>query len=243
MYLDHIVHFVEEEPQAAVDFWNEQGFSAVPGGQHLKWGTHNALLYAKDCYIEWLSVEKPEIAAKANHPLTALLLHDGIGFGTICLRTKAIEELDVRLKEEGFETSGVLEAERRTNAGKLIQWKMLFIKEAVSNELPSPFFIQWQEDDVARLDSLRKSKALLPENEMLELEKCVFGVHDIAAITEKWRKMLGGKLELENCRIEFQLTGGKKERLESVAFKGADQTVAYSQGVYHMPRKGNNTSN
>jgi len=243
MYLDHIVHFVEEEPRMAVNFWKQQGFQAVQGGQHIKWGTHNALFYAKDCYIEWLAVEKPEIAAKANHPLTSLLLHDGEGFGTICIRTDAIEKLDERLKQSGFETSGILDAERHTGTGELIKWKMLFIEEAVSGQLPSPFFIQWQENDAARLENLRKSGALLPENESLELEKCIFGVRDVAASAERWRKLLGGKLELENCRIEFQPSVREKERLERVAFKGAEQEITYAQGVYEMPRKGNNKGN
>ena len=52
------------------------GRHAVVGGRHEKWGTHNALLYTKNAYIEWLSVEKMEIAEQADHPLTKLLLHD-----------------------------------------------------------------------------------------------------------------------------------------------------------------------
>ncbi|TWT24691.1 VOC family protein [Planomicrobium sp. CPCC 101110] len=243
MYLDHIVHFTEEHPQETVDYWNRLKFPAVLGGQHLQWGTHNALFYAKDCYIEWLAVENPAIAKQAHHPLTELLLHDKSGFGTVCLRTDNIEELDKRLQDQGFETSGVLDAERRTSAGKLIRWKMLFIKEAVSDQLPCPFFIQWQERDAVRLENLRQSGALLPESEMLEVEKCIFGVNDVAAHTEKWTKLLGGKLDLANCRIEFQSAHGKKERLEKVAFKAAEQEVTFADGVYWLPEKGNNKGN
>ncbi len=42
------------------------GRHAVVGGRHEKWGTHNALLYTKNAYIEWLSVEKMEIAATSG---------------------------------------------------------------------------------------------------------------------------------------------------------------------------------
>ncbi|WP_245894467.1 VOC family protein [Planomicrobium soli] len=243
LYLDHIVHFVDENPQEAVNHWKELGFQAVVGGQHLKWGTHNALFYVKDCYIEWLAVENVDIANGANHPLTKLLLHDKLGFGTICLRTEAIEEVDKRLQAHGFDTSGVLQAERRTSTGKLIQWQMLFVEEEVSNQLPSPFFIQWQEDDPVRLENLRKSGALLTENEVLEIEKCILGVHDVAASTEKWTRLLGGKLNLANCRIEFKATDRGKERLEKVVFKNAVQEVTFAEGVYALPEKGNNKGN
>lgn len=243
MYLDHIVHFIDETPKQAVEYWNQLEFQAVQGGRHIKWGTHNALFYAKDWYIEWLALEKLEIAVQADHPLTKLFLYDRLGFGAICLRTNAIDQLDLQLKKDGFKTTGVLEAERRTNEGKLIQWKMLFIEETVSNQLPSPFFIEWQENETNRLENLRKSGVLKLENEKLELEKCVFGVHDVAASTEKWEKLLGGSLKLENCQIEFRLTEREKERLEVVVFKEAEQEVSYAQGVYRMPRRGNNKDN
>jgi hypothetical protein len=242
MYFDHIVHFIEGKPQEAVEYWNQLGFPAVLGGQHLKWGTHNALFYIKDCYIEWLALENPEIALKADHPLPNLLLHDAIGFGTVCLRTDDIEKLNERLQGEGFETSGVLDAERQTSEGKLIKWKMLFLEEEISNRLPSPFFIEWQEDDRTRMENLRKNRALQPGGEAMELEKCVFGVRDIAACTEKWQKLLGGELELENCRIEFRLTDREKERLEQITFKGAEQELSFAEGVYQVPEKGNNKS-
>ncbi|MGI2328804.1 VOC family protein [Planococcus sp. YIM B11945] len=240
MYLDHIVHFTKESPQAAMDFWNQLGFPAVLGGQHIKWGTHNALFYSKNSYVEWLSLEKPEIAEQANHPLTALLLHDKIGFGTICLRTNAIDQVDSRLKGEGFKTSGVMNAERRTQEGKLIQWKMLFVKEAVSDQLPSPFFIEWQEDDLTRIENLKKSGAIQAENEQMKVEKCIFGVWDVEASSEKWQTLLGGELLLANCQIEFKQTEQEKERLEQVIFEGGSRQVSFEEGVYWVPEKGNN---
>jgi hypothetical protein len=237
-----LFHFIDGKPQGAADYWKGLGFHAALGGKHVKWGTHNALFYAKDCYIEWLALEKLEIAQQANHPLTSLLLHDTLGFGTVCIRTTAIEELNGRLKDEGLETSGVLDAERRTAEGKLIKWKMLFVEEEVSEHLPSPFFIEWQENDAARFESLRKSGILQPENEAMEMEKCVFGVRDVEAASEKWKKLLGGSLELANCEIEFRHTDWDKERLEQVVFKGARQKVTFEEGVYWMPPQGNNNS-
>lgn len=239
MFLDHIVHFIDRKPQIAVEEWKWQGMHAAIGGQHLNWGTHNALFYTKDSYIEWLAVEKPEIAEAADHPLTKLLLHDKTGFGTICLRTESIEELDNRLKSEGFETSGVLDAERRTDTGELIQWKMLFIQEEARSQLPAPFFIEWQESDEQRYEGLRKRGAIVSANEELAIERLVFGVNDPEAAEGKWRKVLGGSLELPNCRLEFKRTEGVKERLEEVHFMNGHKRLSFEDGVYYLPKLGN----
>ena len=77
------------------------GSHAVVGGRHEKWGTHNALLYTKNAYIEWLSVEKWEVAQQVDHPLTKLLLHDleqGDGWGTVCLSVDGIGNSMRKLK-------------------------------------------------------------------------------------------------------------------------------------------------
>ncbi|WP_394120754.1 VOC family protein [Planococcus donghaensis] len=236
MELDHIVHFVRQTPQKTTAEWQQKGFYAAIGGRHEKWGTFNALLYLKDCYIEWLAVEKAEIASQANHPLTRLLLHDRVGFGTICVRTDAIKKLDEELRDRGVKTSGVLDAERRTEAGQLIKWKMLFIEEEISARLPSPFFIEWQETDEQRYRNLRATGAIQPSSEKLAIDRCVFGVRNPEETAAAWRKILGGSLELDNCRIEFRKTDQPHERLEEVHFVHGENKVEFEQGRYWLPR-------
>lgn len=236
MKLDHIVHFVRKNPQEAAAFWREKGFHAAVGGQHIHWGTHNALLYVKDCYVEWLSVEKKEVALAAEHPLTRQLLYDQVGFGTVCLRTSNIHGVSADLKSRGIHTSGVLDAERRTEAGQLIQWKMLFIEEEVSAGLPSPFFIEWQETDQARYKKLKENGTIQESNTEMAIERCVFGVWNPEQAADAWRKILGGSLELENCRIEFRKTDRPKERLEEVRFAQGTEQVEFEQGQYWLPR-------
>ena len=236
MKLDHIVHFIRQNPQEAVGQWQQKNFHAAIGGQHVNWGTHNALLYLKDCYIEWLAVEKEEIASRADHPLTRLLLHDQVGFGTICLRTSEIQAVHEDLEGRGIKTSGILDAERRTEAGQVIKWKMLFIEEPVSTSLPSPFFIEWQESDEQRYRKLRDNGAVQDMNEKLAIDRCVFGVWNPEETADSWRKILGGSLELPNCRIEFRKTDQPKERLEEVHFVDGENKVEYAHGRYWLPR-------
>lgn len=239
MLLDHIVHFIEETPEQAAAHWSGKGFYAAVGGRHEQWGTHNALLYLKNCYIEWLAVEKMDVARSANHPLTALLLHDRKGFGTVCFRTDRIEALDERLAKEGFETSGILNAQRKTGSGEVIRWKMLFVSEEISDQLPAPFFIEWDETDEMRYESLRERGAIQPANEELELDLLVFGVRDPEESRAKWKRILGGSLALPNGRIEFEELAGQKERLQRVVFKQSGKEETYEAGVYRLPVQGN----
>ena len=82
--LDHVVYFTEKSPDEVVNEQSKMGWHAVIGGSHEKWGTHNALMYVENAYIEWLSVENKNIAENSNHQLVNLLLRDvsdGEGLG------------------------------------------------------------------------------------------------------------------------------------------------------------------
>ena len=235
MKFDHIVHFIEGTPEGAVSFWKQQNRHAIIGGRHEKWGTRNALLYGNDSYIEWLALEEREVAESANHPLTQLLLHNGAGFGTVCFRTSSIIGLNQRLTDSGFQTSGVLDGSRQTDDGRLIEWKMLFINEEPSSRLPNPFFIQWNETDEERYEGLRSVGAIKPASESVVLDRCIFGVEDVEETSARWKELLGGSLQLDNCLIEFRKLEGNKERLEEVHFKNAGERIVYEKGIYLMP--------
>ncbi len=234
MKFDHVIHFIEDTPEQAVEFWEQQNLNAVIGGSHEKWGTRNALLYGKNSYIEWLAVEHKQIAESADYPLTQLLLHNGPGFGTVCLRVDSIADLHSRLTDLGYQTSGVLDGSRVNTEGKLIEWKMLFINEEPSARLPNPFFIQWNEPDEERFKGLRSAGVMTPDSENLEVERCVFGVEDVEEASDRWKELLDGNLQLPNCLIEFRKLEGKQERLEEVHYKNAERPVVYEQGLYVM---------
>ena len=224
--LDHVVYFSEKSPELLVQ--EHKGTSI--GGKHKKWGTVNALTYTKNSYIEYLSVEHMNIAKQANHPLTNLLLHDlkdGEGWGTICLRTDNITELNERLNREGWVTSGVLDAERETSSGFIRKWKMLFIQQVVSDKLPFPFFIEWEEPFEERMQSLREDGTLKTINERLQISQCTIAVQDPITYLKEWSKLLnvtlsGNSIRLSNCELVFLLSKHERERLVNVQVKEID---------------------
>ncbi|MCG3086799.1 VOC family protein [Sporosarcina cyprini] len=225
MKLDHVVYFTQNSPVEVVRRQAEEGRHAVEGGRHEKWGTHNALLYVGNAYVEWLAVEKPELASQVDHPLTRLLLYDlpdGEGWGTLCLSVEGIEEFQEEVENKGFQTSGVLEAQRRTAQGELKKWKMLFIDQPVTDELPYPFFIEWDEPEDVRMEKLKKEGALSPENEKLDIRECIFHVQDPLKETGEWAVLLSQKvgddhsIRLENVKLSFHQQDEGKERLADV---------------------------
>ena len=227
MKLDHVVYFSNRTPNE----WVVEQQYAVVGGRHEQWGTHNALLYVKNAYIEWLSVERQEVAEQVDHPLTRLLLHDlkdGEGWGTICLSVDDIEQFNEEINNKGFNTSGVLSAERRTASGQLRKWKMLFVDQPVLNELPYPFFIEWEDAEDIRLAKLREDGTISADNEQLEITECVFSVEDPLRETAEWAILLSQKvgnaddIALPNVLLKFVEHEGDKDRLTDVVIGQAN---------------------
>ena len=247
MYLDHIVHSVKKEPLEVVRDWVEKEVHAVVGGQHTQWGTYNALLYTKTSYIEWLSVEREEVANSADHPLINLMLHDlktsGAGFNTICIRTTKIDNLSNLLEDQGIKTSGVLHAERKTTSGLIRKWKMLFVNEEISNALPFPFFIEWEESDEDRYHSLQEDGTINNSNLELSITACEFRVRNPREVMNKWKSYFQliehdeQTLLLENTRLIFkQSISETKERLVSIEIDGSNlhKEFTYEQATYRF---------
>lgn len=246
MYLDHIVHSVMKKPQEVAKDWTEKGIHAVVGGQHTKWGTYNGLLYTGTSYVEWLAVEHAEVAKNANHPLIELMLHDlntsGVGFNTICIRTTAIDELNRQLEEQGIKTSGVLHAERKTTSGYVRKWKMLFVTEAISDDLPSPFFIEWEESDEEKYRLLEEDGTIEKSNLELSITACEFHVRNPREVMGKWKSYFQlveqdeQTLLLENTRLVFIQSSNTKERLASIEIDGSkkQEEIIYEQAIYRF---------
>ncbi|SDN42109.1 Glyoxalase-like domain-containing protein [Psychrobacillus sp. OK028] len=246
MYLDHIVHSVMKKPQEVAKVWTDKGIHAVVGGQHTNWGTYNALLYTKTSYVEWLAVEHEEVAKKANHPLIDLMIHDldtsGAGFSTICIRTTEIDGLNLQLQEQGIKTSGVLHAERKTVSGFVRKWKMLFVTEEISDSLPSPFFIEWEESDEEKYRLLEEDGTIEKSNLELSITVCEFHVRNPREVMDKWKNYFQlveqdeQTLLLENTRLVFKPSNNTKERLASIEIAGAkkQEEIIYEQATYRF---------
>ncbi|WP_342526425.1 VOC family protein [Chryseomicrobium sp. FSL W7-1435] len=244
MNLDHIVHFVSESPKEVVEKTNYAGISSVLGGEHVQWGTANTLAFLASSYIEWLSLVNLSVAKDADHPLTKLLLFDlknGPGFGTICLRPDSIERVYNRFQTQGIQTTEILDASRKTPNGDVLRWKMLFVKENPSEDLPLPFFIEWEQSQQEKYADLEQQKQLPPRVEELRVQELVIATKTPFQTAEKWANLLevaqqGTQIILSNTRITFVESEQDLCRLQRVDIVGTgkENTVEIEGGIYTL---------
>lgn len=226
MKLDHVVYFTMKTPKEIIQEQQSFGYHVVLGGQHKQWGTQNVLMYVQNAYIEWLTVDEEQKVQASSNPLIELYRYDRLqeAWGSICLSVQQIEQLDKQLTAKGYETSGVIDAERMTTAGEKVTWKMLFIEESISNELPFPFFIEWEQTEEERRARLRTEGAMTKENDKLKITNCYLQSSDSLACIKRWSELLNlpiqnqRTLRLENCLLTF-MDGlvGRKNRLMDVS--------------------------
>ena len=222
MKLDHVVWFTERTPEAVAS----QNPGAIVGGRHEQWGTYNALLYMQNAYMEWLAIENADKAKSSSHPLVELLKYDlstfGEGWGTLCVSTDDILALNDRLMDMDMETSGVLDASRLTSSGNLKKWKMLFILEEDFTDLPAPFFIQWEESEETRRNTLRAEGAITDDRNAERIVECVLVTKDAERTLERWCTILGAapedtdSLKLNDVRLRFMENPDERNRMLAV---------------------------
>ncbi|HWI49306.1 MAG TPA: VOC family protein [Rummeliibacillus sp.] len=222
--LDHVVYFTTKSPAQIAQEVTIEGIHPVIGGQHIQWGTYNALLYTKNSYIEWLAVENADVAKATSQPLVKQLLYDiddGEGFYSLCLRSDDLKRKNLYFRKLGYRTSGVLPAERKTADGKVIRWNMLFIEQKLDESLPYPFFIEWEQPLQERYDMLKADDTIRKANEELQIERCIFNVKDVNRKLTQWSRLLslpvkGNTLKLANTTFVFQQLQEGKERLQTI---------------------------
>ncbi|AXI00347.1 VOC family protein [Sporosarcina sp. PTS2304] len=203
MKVDHVVYFTTRKLVDIISDQQQQGNKAVIGGHHEQWGTANALLYTENAYIEWLTVENEELAKRAstNQPLVEQFLHDrqaGDGWATVCFSVNGMERWKEELDNKGFRTTSILDASRKTEDGRLLRWKMLFVEQEITSELPYPFFIEWEEKEDSRLLRLEETGVRTSEHCKKKITECVFHVEDPLKETGEWAVLLSQKVGDEN---------------------------------------------
>lgn len=137
--LDHIVVCVPDLAEAARDYQERLGLTAVEGGRHSGHGTANRLIPLGDVYIELLAVVEAKEAKTSALGTWAMHRAAVPGADAVCLRTDDIDEVSERLDLQTMNMSRV------TPDGVILDWRLAGLKQALSNGVP--FFIQWDIPD------------------------------------------------------------------------------------------------
>jgi catechol 2,3-dioxygenase-like lactoylglutathione lyase family enzyme len=189
--IDHVMICVPDLQQG-IDAYARIGFNVYPGGAHPGKGTHNAIAFHEEDYLELLSVrdraEHEAAAAVPGSPDAGLaeLLARGGGFRAVIVQSDDLPADVMAMRGRGVEVGDVMDGGRRTPAGQELRWRLAAL--GPRNPLPV-FFIQ-------HLTPLAERRRQVPRagdhpNGVLRADRVYIAVSDVAAAAETYGRVLG----------------------------------------------------
>src|SRR6185503_4291883 len=188
--IDHVMVCVPELAQGTEQY-RKMGFDVQPGGVHPGRGTHNAIAFLQDDYIELLAIrDQAEHKAAALHGSwgadLASYIAAGGGIRYIILHSDDLVAEVAAMSSRGVDVSDVHEGSRKTPSGGELRWKTAVL--GPRNPLPL-FFIQ-------HLTPLAERRKQAPasgshRNGVFKLERAYIVTPDAAATAATYANVLG----------------------------------------------------
>jgi hypothetical protein len=188
--IDHVMICVPELQQGMAQY-RRIGFDIHAGGSHPGRGTHNAIAFLQDDYLELLAIrDRAEHDAVARHGGWDAGLADfiaaGGGIRYLILQSDDLAADVAAMRGRGVEVSDALEGSRRTPAGRELRWKSAVL--GPKNPLPV-FFIQ-------HLTPLAERRKQVPAagshpNGAWKIERAYIVTRDAAATAATYANVLG----------------------------------------------------
>jgi catechol 2,3-dioxygenase-like lactoylglutathione lyase family enzyme len=187
--IDHPIIAVRDL-DLAVDTYTRLGFDVMRGGRNPGLGTFNALIRFGLEYLELLSVEDRETAARV-HPrgreiVAYLDAHPG-GLLSFVVASDGIDQDVARAEAHGFFPGQPVAMQRSRPDGNILRWRLL-IPCDVSFRQPWPLLIQWDTPDRVRLEWEQPGVHI---NGAYRLTGIALVVQSLAAATELYGRQLG----------------------------------------------------
>jgi hypothetical protein len=189
--IDHVMICVPELTQG-IEQYRKLGFNMHPGGVHTGKGTHNAIAFLRDDYVELLAIrDQAEYEAAARQSgISYGALPDfiaaGGGIRYIILQSDDLTADVAAMRSRGVDVSDVVEGGRRTPAGLELRWKFAIL--GPQNPLPI-FFIQ----HLTPIEERRKQlpAAAAHPNGVYTIERAYIVTHDAMATAATYANVLG----------------------------------------------------
>ena len=188
--IDHVMICVPDLPQG-IEQYRKMGFNIHSGGTHPGRGTHNAIAFLQNDYLELLAIhDQAEHQATDRHGSWSADLADfiaaGGGIRYIVLQSDDLAADVAAMRNRDVEVSEALEGGRRTPAGQQLRWKAALL--GPRNPLPI-FFIE-------HLTPLAERRKQLPgagnhPNGVTTLERAYIVTPDAAAAAAIYANVLG----------------------------------------------------
>lgn len=143
--LDHLVWATPSIGDAARLLLDTHGLVALAGGEHPAWGTRNAVVPLRDCYLELVEV------ADADAPdvgFTRRIREVAGGGGGPALWCARVEGIDPAAAALGYH---VVAGRRENPDGSVLSWRVAGMPQACADPA-LPFLIEW--DDPSAMPGL-----------------------------------------------------------------------------------------
>ncbi len=170
-----------------VERYKKMGFDVREGGVHPGRGTHNAIAYNQDDYLELLAVRDPAEYAAASSwggGLPAFVAAGG-GIRFVIIQSDDLEADVSAMRARGVDVSDAMDGKRRTPGGQELRWKAATL--GPKNPLPL-FFIQ----HITPMAERRKVAGTgAHANGVYKIERCYIVVKDVNKEAALYAKVLG----------------------------------------------------
>ena len=188
--IDHVMICVPDLQQG-MEKYRRMGFNIHAGGVHTGKGTHNAIAFLQDDYIEFLAIRDPaEHRAAAGpgsaHADLARFIAAGGGIRYVILQSDDLAAEVAAMRNRGVDVGDVMDGGRRTPAGQELRWKAAVL--GPRNPLPV-FFIQ-------HVTPIAERRKQVPDagkhpNGVYTVERAYIVVPDAEAAAATYARVLG----------------------------------------------------
>ncbi len=182
--IDHVMICVADLGKA-IDVYTRIGFDVRPGGDHTGRGTHNAIAFNAEDYLELLGLrDRAEyLAASADGGLIDFLARGG-GFRYVAVQSDDLAGDVAAMRGRGVQVSDPGDGSRRTPAGRELRWKSATL--GPRNALPI-FFIQ----HLTPLGERRGPQPPRHPNGVERVDRVYIAVTDVGAAAATYGRVLG----------------------------------------------------
>ena len=188
--IDHVMICVPDLPQGIAQY-HKLGFNIYAGGTHPGRGTHNAISFLQDDYVELLAIrDQAEHQAAGRHGTSDAGLADfiaaGGGIRYIILQSDDLTADVAAMRGRGIDVGDAIEGGRRTPAGQELRWKAAVL--GPGNPLPIVFI-----QHLTPIEERRKQVPIAGNhpNGVYTLERAYIVTRDAEATAATYAKVLG----------------------------------------------------
>jgi len=189
--IDHVMICVPNLEQG-IEAYSRLGFNVYPGGAHTGKGTHNAIAFHGEDYLELMSVSDRDeyLAARAAAggagPSLVDFLSLGGGFRYAVVQSDDLAADVAAMRQRGADVQDPIDGARRTPTGQELRWTVAAL--GARNPLPVLF--------IQHLTPLKERRAQVPRagdhpNRVLGADRVYIAVSDIAASAGSYGRVLG----------------------------------------------------